>query len=143
MHRFQTPDEAEQALLAMLSRKELVMGFGHRVYKDCDPRSTIIKPWAKKLAAARGDVRLFAVAERLENVMRREKKLFPNLDFYSAPTFHFLGIPTTLFTPLFVISRVAGWSAHIFEQRAHNRLIRPTADYVGPPMRVFVALERR
>jgi 2-methylcitrate synthase len=143
MQKFQTPDQAEQGLLAMLARKDLVMGFGHRVYKKADPRSDIIKPWAGKLSEARADHGLMPVAERLEAVMRREKNIFPNLDFYSAPLFHFLDIPTVMFTPLFVISRITGWSAHIFEQRARNRLIRPTAEYIGPPPRPFVPLEKR
>jgi 2-methylcitrate synthase len=143
MEKFHSPDEAEKKLLEMLGRKELIMGFGHRVYKSADPRSDIIKSWAKKLAEARAGQALYAVAERLEAVMRREKKMFPNLDFYSAPAFHFLGIPTAMFTPLFVIARISGWSAHIFEQRSNNRLIRPTADYIGPAPRAFVALEKR
>jgi 2-methylcitrate synthase len=143
MQKFQTPDEAEKGLLEMLARKELVMGFGHRVYKKADPRSEVIKPWAGKLADTHPDKRLMAVAERIEAVMRREKKLFPNLDFYSAPAYRFLDIPTVLFTPLFVIARISGWSAHIFEQRAHNRLIRPTAEYIGPAPRPFVPLEQR
>jgi len=143
MERFQTPDEAEAGLLKMLHEKKLVMGFGHRVYKKADPRSDIIKPWAKKLSEAAGDQRLYPIAERLEAVMRREKNMFPNLDFYSAPAFHFLGIPTQMFTPLFVIARISGWSAHIFEQRAHNRLIRPTADYTGPAQRAFVPIAAR
>ncbi len=143
LEKFRTREEAEKALLEMLGRKELIMGFGHRVYKSADPRSEIIKVWAGKLATAHSGLSLFAVAERLEAVMRREKKMFPNLDFYSAPAFHFLGIPTSMFTPLFVIARISGWSAHIFETRAHNRLIRPTAEYVGPAPREFVSIERR
>ena len=137
MEKFQTPDEAEASLLQMLRDKKLVMGFGHRVYKKADPRSDIIKPWAKKLSEGAPDSRLYPIAERLEAVMRREKNMFPNLDFYSAPAYHFLGIPTAMFTPIFVIARISGWAAHIFEQRANNRLIRPTAEYIGPAPRPF------
>jgi 2-methylcitrate synthase len=143
LQKFHSPEEAEKSVLEMLDRKEVIMGFGHRVYKASDPRSDIIKVWAGKLARAHGGERLLAVAERLEAVMRREKGLYPNLDFYSAPMYHFLGIPTGMFTPLFVIARISGWSAHIFEQRANNRLIRPTADYIGPEPREFVPLEKR
>jgi 2-methylcitrate synthase len=119
------------------------MGFGHRVYKISDPRSDVIKSWSKQLADAHGDTRLFPVSERIEQVMRREKKLFPNLDFYSATAYHFCGIPTVMFTPLFVVSRITGWAAHIMEQRADNRLIRPNADYIGPEPRPFIPIGRR
>jgi 2-methylcitrate synthase len=134
---------ANEEAMALLGRKEIVMGFGHRVYKEADPRSAVIKDWAKKLGAASGDQRVYPISERLETVMWREKKLFPNLDFYSASAYHFCGIPTPLFTPLFVIARTSGWSAHIMEQRANNRLIRPTGDYVGVKPRAWVTIDKR
>jgi 2-methylcitrate synthase len=132
---FSSADTAEQGLMELLRDKKLVMGFGHRVYKHADPRSDIIKPWSKRLAAESTQPHLFTISERLEAVMRREKGMFPNLDFYSATTFHYLGIPTSMFTPIFVIARISGWAAHIVEQRANNRLIRPTAVYTGPDPR--------
>ena len=135
IERFDGPDQAERSLLGMLARRELVMGFGHRVYRDSDPRSPVVKRWARRLAVTGRQQRQFAVAERIEAVMRREKGLFPNLDFYSALLFSNCGIPTPLFTPLFVISRIAGWAAHYVEQRRNNRLIRPTAAYTGPAPR--------
>ncbi|PJE12703.1 2-methylcitrate synthase [Legionella sp.] len=143
LEKFKSPDEAERILMDMLTKKEKIMGFGHRVYKDCDPRSDIIKDWSHKLAEAKHDMLLFQVSERVEAVMRREKKLFPNLDFYSASAYHYSGIPTHLFTPLFVMSRITGWSAHIFEQRADNRLIRPSSEYIGPDPRKFIPIEAR
>lgn len=143
IQRFQTPDQAEHGVLEALAKKEKIMGFGHRVYRINDPRSDIIQKWAKKLSEQAEDKRLYAVSERIEQVMRREKNLFPNLDFYSASAYHFLGIPTALFTPIFVFSRTAGWAAHVIEQRADNRLIRPTAEYVGPAPRTFVPLDER
>ena len=143
IERFKTPQDAEQQLMIMLDNKATIMGFGHRVYKDCDPRSDIIKVWSEKLATANNDRLLYKVSERIEEVMRREKKLFPNLDFYSASAYHYCGIPTSLFTPIFVISRITGWSAHVFEQRADNRLIRPTSDYIGPDLKPFVMIDAR
>jgi len=141
--QFKTPDQAEAALKEMLAKKEKIMGFGHRVYKISDPRSDIIKAWSEKLSKGARDGYLYVVSERIEKVMWDEKKLFPNLDFYSATTYHFCGIPTPLFTPIFVMARLSGWSAHIFEQRANNRLIRPEAKYIGPPPRPFVPIEER
>jgi len=143
IQKFKTPDEAEAGLMQMLARKELVMGFGHRVYRSSDPRTPVIKEWAKKLSAQAGDKIIYPISERLEAIMWREKKLFPNLDFYSAAAFHFCGIPTPMFTPLFVIARTSGWAAHIMEQRGNNRLIRPTAEYIGPEPRPYVPIEKR
>ena len=141
--RFQDADSAESSLIEMLARKEKIMGFGHRVYKKRDPRSDIIQVWAKQLCEASGDQHLYPVSERIEQVMRREKGMFPNLDFYSASAYRCLGIPTAMFTPLFVLSRISGWAAHIFEQRADNRLIRPSAAYIGPEPRSWQPIDQR
>lgn len=143
IERFKTPEEAEKQLMVMLENKAKIMGFGHRVYKDCDPRSDIIKTWSKKLSIEQDSPALYQISERIEAVMRREKKLFPNLDFYSASAYHYCGIPTALFTPIFVMSRITGWSAHIFEQRADNRLIRPTSIYTGPQPRPYPVIDAR
>ena len=129
---WKSPDEAEQKILKMLSKKEKIMGFGHAIYKKSDPRNAIIKKWAKKLAEATGDNTLYPVSLRCEEVMWREKQLFCNADFFHAPAYHLMDIPTKLFTPIFVMSRITGWTAHIIEQRANNRIIRPSAEYTGP-----------
>ena len=141
--QFQTPDEAEVAILDMLEQRQLIMGFGHRVYKISDPRSDIIKGWSQKLAEASEDRLLYDISERIEQVMWREKKLFPNLDFYSASAYHLCGIPTPMFTPIFVMSRVTGWAAHVIEQRNDNRLIRPRAEYIGPDPKPLVPMKER
>jgi len=143
IERFETPEAAETGLRDMLSKKALIMGFGHRVYTTSDPRSDIIKQWAKKLSEQMKDTVLYPVSERIEKLMWDEKHLFPNLDFYSASTYHFCAIPTPMFTPLFVISRISGWAAHIIEQRANNKLIRPMSEYIGPPPKTYVPIVKR
>ncbi|GHB29237.1 bifunctional 2-methylcitrate synthase/citrate synthase [Salinicola rhizosphaerae] len=137
------PDTAEQGVLERLAAKEKIMGFGHAVYRDADPRNAIIKQWARRLADDLGDTHLYDVSERVDEVMRREKHLFPNADFYHASAYHYMGIPTKLFTPIFVCSRLTGWCAHVFEQRANNRIIRPSADYIGPEQRDWVPIGER
>ncbi len=143
IQRFKSPAEAVTGVKAMMTNKELIMGFGHRVYTEADPRNVVIKAWSKKLADDAKNATLYPVSEAIEKLMWDEKKLFPNLDFYSASAYHFMGIPTPLFTPVFVMSRVAGWAAHIMEQRKNNKLIRPSADYTGPGSRAFVTLGKR
>ncbi len=143
LQRFKNPDEAERGIKTLLSDKIKIMGFGHRVYKISDPRSDIIKEWSKKLSETAQDAELYPISERIEKIMWDEKHLFPNLDFYSASTYHFCGIPTPMFTPIFVVSRITGWSAHIIEQRADNRLIRPDAEYTGPAPRAYIPIHQR
>ncbi len=143
IEQFSSAEEADAGLRRMLAEKAKIMGFGHRVYSECDPRNVVIKEWSRKLSEETGNMTLFEVSEVIEKIMWDEKKLFPNLDFYSASAYHLAGIPTPLFTPIFVMSRITGWAAHIMEQRANNRLIRPSADYIGPAERDFVPLDQR
>ncbi|MBP0048678.1 2-methylcitrate synthase [Marinobacterium sp. AK62] len=143
IENWKSPEEAEEQIMGMLARKDKIMGFGHAIYRDSDPRNAIIKEWSKKLSEQVGDTVLYPVSERVEAVMWREKKLFCNADFFHASAYHFMGIPTELFTPIFVCSRVAGWTAHVMEQRANNRIIRPSADYTGPESAEWVPIEER
>ncbi|RRJ84864.1 2-methylcitrate synthase [Aestuariirhabdus litorea] len=143
IEKWGSADEAETEIMGMLERKEKIMGFGHAIYRESDPRNAVIKGWSQKLAADVGDTVLYPVSERCEAVMWREKKLFCNADFFHASAYHFMGIPTKLFTPIFVCSRASGWTAHVMEQRANNRIIRPSADYVGPDSSEWVAIEDR
>ena len=143
IQKFNSADEATTGVHDMLERKELIMGFGHRVYTTSDPRNSVNKRMSKTLAAEAGDMTLYEVSEAVEKVMWDEKKLFANADFFAASVYHFMGIPTYLFTPIFVCSRITGWAAHIMEQRADNKLIRPAADYVGPGLQAFVPIDER
>jgi 2-methylcitrate synthase len=143
IEKFSSPEEATEGVLGMLERKEKIMGFGHRVYTTSDPRNAVNKKMAGVLADEAGDTRLYPVSEAIEKVMWDEKKIFANADFFAATVYHFMGIPTYLFTPIFVCSRISGWSAHIMEQRADNRLIRPAADYIGPGLQEYVPIDAR
>lgn len=143
IQKFQTAKEATAGVHGMLERKDLIMGFGHRVYTTSDPRNAVNKRLSKTLAEEAGDMTLYEISEAVEKVMWDEKKLFANADFFAASVYHFMGIPTYLFTPIFVCSRITGWAAHIMEQRADNKLIRPAAEYVGPELQKFVPIDER
>jgi len=143
IQKFDSVEAADEGIRRMLENKELIMGFGHRVYTTSDPRNEINKRMSKRLAEEAGDTLLFPVSETIEKIMWDEKKLFANADFYAATVYHFMGVPTYLFTPIFVCSRVTGWAAHVMEQRANNKLIRPAADYTGPSLQPWVPIEER
>ncbi len=140
---FENPEQATSEIQRMLASKEVIMGFGHAIYRESDPRNTIIRAWAQKLADKVGDEQIFPISAAIEKTMWDEKKLFANADFYHASAYRFLGIPTKLFTPIFVCSRVSGWTAHVIEQRSNNRIIRPSADYIGEEPRSFIPVADR
>ncbi|MEK9528182.1 MAG: 2-methylcitrate synthase [Gammaproteobacteria bacterium] len=143
IEKFDTPDTVEAQILGMLERKEVIMGFGHAIYRTSDPRNAIIKEWSDKLANENGDRTLYDISCAIADTMWNTKELFPNADFFHASAYNYMGIPTKIFTPIFVMSRVTGWAAHVMEQRSNNRLIRPSADYIGPEIRPYLPINER